>query len=278
MTLSVLVDGAWVDALPVDDRGLAYGDGVFETIAIIDGKPRWLHRHLERLLRGCERLLIPHDGLADRLHADIMCLLSQSPLMPPVGVVKLIVTRGSSGRGYAVDRSAAPRRIVRLSPAPDYPGSYLTEGVAVRLCQTRLAEQPQLAGIKHLNRLEQVLARMELAANEQEGLLCDYAGRVVEGTCSNLFAHFGACLVTPSLSRSGVAGIAREVVIERARRCGVTVEIDDLTVAQLVEADALVLTNSLIGAWPVAQFHGHRYDSIAAAHTLRDWITGAEAG
>lgn len=271
MSVSVLVNGLPAEAVPADDRGLAYGDGVFETLYVEQGHIHWLDRHLQRLVHGCERLRIDGDGLADRLLDDIAALLAQTA-PPDPAVLKLMVTRGSSERGYAIEPGAAVRRIVKLTGAPRYPEGYYSHGVKVRLCQTRLAQQPLLAGIKHLNRLEQVLARMELSAGEQEGLLCDSAGHVIEGTCSNLFARYGEQLVTPSLDDAGVAGIARELVLEHAAAAGVAVVVEPLTPSRLLRADALVVTNSIIGAWPVADFDGQRFQSVELAAILRNWI------
>jgi 4-amino-4-deoxychorismate lyase len=127
------------------------------------------------------------------------------------------------------------------------------DGVRVIRCQLVLGEQPRLAGVKSLNRLENVLARAEWRDSEvREGLLADAAGRVIEATMSNVFAVFGRRLVTPDLSRCGVRGAQRERVLELAHAAGVPVEVADISFAGLLDADEVFLANSIIGVWPVS--------------------------
>src|SRR5690606_13424665 len=145
------------------------GDGVFETLAVRDGRCEFWDRHLQRLTRGCEALRLPAPR-PDQLGEEAGSLVRDVRQ----GVLKIIVTRGSGGRGYRPSREAVPTRILMLSEWPVYPDDWHESGVAVRLCEQRLGSQPALAGIKHLNRLEQVLARMEWDDTDiAEGLLCD---------------------------------------------------------------------------------------------------------
>ncbi|WP_027897028.1 aminodeoxychorismate lyase [Zestomonas thermotolerans] len=240
------VDGRLVQTLSIRDRGLAYGDGLFETIAVKSGRPRLLSRHLARLSDGCARLAIPCDQglLRDELLAFCAALGE--------GVAKLILTRGDGVRGYAPAVDAEPRRILLGSAFPAYPPGNAEQGVRLFPCRTRLAEQPLLAGLKHLNRLEQVLARGEWQdAEYAEGLMRDQAGRVVEGVFSNLFLVRDGTLVTPALSRCGVAGVMRAELLDRAAAAGVAVEVRDVDYAELFGADEVFLCNSLYGIWPV---------------------------
>lgn len=251
------VDGQPADTLSVKDRGLAYGDGLFETISIKGGQPRLLQRHLARLAEGCRRLALPLD--LSTMQAE---LLAFSGLLGE-GVAKLIVTRGEGPRGYAAPALTQPRRILQAAPAPAYPLQHATDGIRLYPCRTRLAEQPLLAGLKHLNRLEQVLARSEWQdAEHAEGLMRDVSGRVIEAVFSNLFLVVGGTLITPELSRCGVAGVMRAELLERAHLLGMSVEVRDVAFAELLAADEVFLCNSLYGIWPVR------------ALEARDWSVG----
>lgn len=239
------VDGEPAEGLSVRDRGLAYGDGLFETIRVRSGRPRLYERHLQRLREGCSRLHLACDLVV--LRAEILAFCAELG----EGVAKLLVTRGEGERGYAVPKGP-PRRILIGSGAPSYPAANAEQGVRLFACSTRLAEQPQLAGLKHLNRLEQVLARAEWQDPDfAEGLMRDVSGRVIEGVFSNLFLVSDGRLVTPALQRCGVAGVMRAEIIDLARRSGIVVEIRDVSVDELLGADEVFLCNSLYGIWPV---------------------------
>lgn len=250
----ILVDGNPVGVVPAADRGLQYGDGLFETLELVDGLPRRWERHMARLAEGCRRLHLPVPD-PQVLRADLQ------RAGPPAGraVAKILVTRGEGGRGYAAPAEARPRRILMLHPWPGHPSGLAEHGVMLRVCQTRLGTSPALGGLKHLNRLEQVLARSEWQDPEvHEGLMLDPEDRVVEGTMSNLFLVFEHRLVTPPVERSGVAGVMRGVVLELAREAGLQVEVDALRMEDVVAADEAFLTNSLIHLWPVRELAGLR--------------------
>lgn len=242
-----LINGEPGDHIALSDRGLHYGDGLFETLAVRDGVCEFWERHVSRLLSGCERLRIPHPSPAQlRVEADSLTRgLARA-------VLKIMVTRGGGGRGYQAPRPVLPTRILRISPMPDHPAGYARDGVTVRICNQRLGHNTALAGLKHLNRLEQVLARLEWDVPEiAEGLMLDTDGRVIEGTCTNLFLIDGGRLLTPSLDRCGIAGIMRDVVMDIALKSGLACAERDLDRADLDRADEVFLTNSLIGIWPV---------------------------
>ena len=245
---------SWIDGLPatavnLHNRGLAYGDGLFETIAVRAGRPTLLEHHLARLVLGCQRLGIEVD--AALIRDEILRYASQLG----DGVAKLILTRGDSQRGYAPAATAAPRRILQGGPPPAYPARHGAHGVRLFACRTRLAEQPLLAGLKHLNRLEQVLARAEWHDGDHaEGLMCDTQGRVIEGVYSNLFMVRDGQLLTADLSRCGVAGVMRAALIEQAAGAGIAVQVRDLSLADLEQADEVFVCNSVYGIWPVTGF------------------------
>lgn len=240
------VDGQDATAINLQNRGLAYGDGLFETIAVRGGRASLMDGHLARLALGCKRLAIDADLalVGDEIQRFARQLGD--------GVAKLVLTRGDSQRGYAPAAGVAPRRILQGAPLPSYPAEHAEHGVRLFPCQTRLGEQPLLAGLKHLNRLEQVLARAEWQDGEHaEGLMRDGQGRVVEGVYSNLFMVSAGVLVTADLSRCGVAGVMRGALLEHAPRMGMPTQVRDIAFEELQQANEVFVCNSVYGVWPV---------------------------
>jgi len=265
------LDGLPANALPPADRGLAYGDGLFETLAVKDGRPRLLQRHLARLAEGCQRLAITLDvsAVADELERFAARLGE--------GVAKLIVTRGDGQRGYAPAVNQPARRILLGSPFPAYPKENAAQGIALFPCRTRLAEQPLLAGLKHLNRLEQVLARAEWQGSEYaEGLMCDSSGRLIEGVFSNLFMVKNGELLTPALNRCGVAGVMRGLIIDLAASAHIALQVRDIDGHELPAACEVFVCNSLYGIWPVRRFAAQSWQVGALTRTLQRLLATAE--
>lgn len=246
----MLIDGKDTDRIAADDRGLLYGDGLFETIAVRDGVPQLWAQHMARLQRDCVRLGIAppaEELLLDE--AQSLCAASEQ------AVLKIIITRGSGGRGYRPTPQSVPRRILSLHNWPVYPAHYWQQGIAVRLCGMRLGSNPRLAGIKHLNRLEQVLARAEWDdAAITEGLMLDTVGQLIEGTMSNVFLIRDGELRTPVLDRCGVAGVMRGHVVALAAELGISCAVMPLELEDVTQADEVFVCNSLIGIWPVRRF------------------------
>lgn len=266
----MLINGHAQDHLSAHDRGLHFGDGVFETVAIEDGLALCMERHLARLVGGCSQLAIPMPELTT-LEEECARVCEGVER----AVLKIMVTRGVSGRGYASDKRALPTRIVARYPWPPYPADSRSDGVAVRICGTRLGRNPRLAGIKHLNRLEQVLARTEEDPSESdEGLMLDDRGCVIDGIMSNVFARWDRRLFTPDVSECGVAGIMRELVLEVAEKVsGLEPEIAAFGADELSTADECFLTNSLIGIWPIKTLEGKRLRVGPVAHNLQKLLT-----
>jgi 4-amino-4-deoxychorismate lyase len=265
--MTALINGREAGRIDPLDRGLHYGDGLFETLAIRAGAARFLDWHLERLAAGAHRLGIapPEQSL---LRAEIA---AAAP--PDLGVVKLIITRGVGERGYRPPVRTLPTRIVMGLPYPAYPISAWTTGVRLRWCQTRLGSNPALAGIKHLNRLEQVLARAEWQDRlTDEGLMMDERDHAIGGTQTNLLARFGDRWVTPALGRCGVAGVMRRAFMHWSEERGEPVIERDLPAAELVTASALLLTNALIGAWPVRELAGRALGIDARSAAFNSWV------
>ena len=252
MSAAILVNGTASTTVDATDRGLAFGDGVFRTLRVRGGRPLNLARHLRCLARDCAAIALasPDD---DSVRGEI------ARVAPGEAVVKIIVTRGAGGRGYAPPATPVPTRIVAAFPLPAYPPGLARDGVRVRRCGLVLSDQPRLAGVKTLNRLENVLARAEWSDPAvHEGLLADARGCVVEATASNVFVVAGGRLATPRLDRCGVAGAARERILDLARAAGIACEERAIRFEELAAAEEIFLTNSLIDLWPVAELEGWR--------------------
>jgi len=243
----------WVNGEPgtkvaVQNRGLAYGDGLFETLRISTRGPVLLEYHLDRLQDSARRLLIPIDRSA------MMQELNAFPGCRRPGVVKLIYTRGTGGRGYSPANLDHPTRILSSHPEPAWPAWHYEQGVHLHACRTRLGRNPLLAGMKHLNRLEQVLARSEWVDTDahQEGLVCDTEGNMVEGVMSNLFFVVDEIVQTPLLANCGVAGVLRRWLLEQFQQLRMSVQEVEATPTHLQRASEVFTCNSVYGVWPVA--------------------------
>ncbi len=246
----ILVNGVTEDRIKVSDRGLQYGDGLFETIAYRNGILEFLNAHLERLITDCKRLKISFKD-TDLLRTELMTVCQS---LRANAVIKIIITRGSGGRGYSAGLNIEPSRIISSHTLPDYPDSYYQHGVSIRLCQHPISENRALAGIKHINRLDQVLARNEWHdTNIVEGLLFNNDGLLIEGTMSNIFIVKTGQLTTPKLDRSGVTGIMRAQVFKLCKILGITVNDAKVTRQDLLNADEIFICNSVMGILPVSQ-------------------------
>lgn len=241
----MLVNGLPQDEISLRDRSLNYGDGVFETIRLQRGKPILFQQHMQRLVLGCERLGLGCDFTL--LQAELDSLQQQ---FFHAGILKIIVSRGQGGRGYRPAQQMQATRIITFHALPDYTDFDQTAGIPVFVCQHRLSEQPDLAGIKHLNRLDQVMASREWPDERYfEGLMCDQRGNVIEGTRSNLFWTEAGRLFTPSIKTCGVAGILRAYLLEKLD--SEVTELSEATLSRLLQADEVFLCNSVMGIWPV---------------------------
>ncbi len=299
----MLINGAQGNLISIRDRGLLYGDGVFRTLLVVHGRPQHWPLHYQKILHDCTALGIvcPDENL---LSAELTGLA----LEHPDAVFKLIVTRGQSnghGKGATLDDEARQARFPHPHPLPEGEGTnersrefhikrgysplacttathlwdvaplpvYPDQGVTLGLCALRLGHQPRLAGIKHLNRLENVLAAAE-CTDFAEGLLLDADGLVIEGVRSNVFLVSGGRLITPDLSRCGVAGVERDRVIACAGKMGIAVDMRDVELDELRAADELFLTNSVFGLWSVAQFEERRWTDFSFAVRIRAALAG----
>jgi 4-amino-4-deoxychorismate lyase len=272
--LATWIDGMRGDAIPADDRGLNYGDGLFETLGVRAGVARFLEAHLARLSSGCARLGIRFDESA-ALRAEIAAAVAQAP---PLAVLKIIVTRGSAmRRGYAPQGSESARRILSLWPAAGLPAA-IAEGVALHRASFTLADNPALAGIKHLSRLENVMAAAEAtAAGAFDALLLDGAGHLISGAMSNVFLVRDGKLRTPRLDRCGVAGVMRGVVLRECASLGIAADDGRVTLDGLLAADEVFITNARLGVVPVSRVGEHSFRMTTVARRLAAHIETLDA-
>jgi 4-amino-4-deoxychorismate lyase len=272
--LGTWIDGVRGDRLPADDRGLHYGDGLFETLVVRAGTVRFLDAHLARLASGCARLGIGFDAM-NELRAEIATAVS---LGPPAAVLKIIVTRGSATRrGYTPAGHETARRVLSSWPATALPAT-LAQGVDLCLSSHRLVSDPALAGIKHLSRIGNVLAAAEASkAACFDAVLLDAAGQVISGAMSNLFVVRGERVLTPRVDESGVAGVMRAVVIRECATLGIEITQTRLAAEELFAADEAFITNVRIGVVPVARVGEHSFRMNTIARRLRTHIEALDA-
>lgn len=252
MSVQTWINGARSTTLSIQDRGLHYGDGVFETVAVCGARPLLWQAHWQRLRAGCARLGIALDTIEAELGDELEMVCRQCQQ----GVLKIIITRGASARGYASHDSGPVTRIMQLSPWPESSMSYREHGIRACVCRQRLAQHKPgqgLAGIKHLNRLEQVLARREWRDEYQEGVLCDGAGNVIEGVMSNLFLVTDNVLITPDLTYCGIEGVMRAEVLAQAQAVDIPRRVSVVDLKAVENADEVFFTNSIIGIWPLRE-------------------------
>jgi 4-amino-4-deoxychorismate lyase len=244
----ILVNGQSTDTVNALDRGLAYGDGVFRTLRMEAGRPLWWRDHFAKLAADCAALMIDCPDEAG-LHAEVCRAVEAGE-----GVVKILVTRGEGARGYVLPQRPSATRIVLSMPLPAYAQAGAPRDINARWCALRLARQPRLAGVKHLNRLENVLARAEWNdPNISEGVLLDDKGAVISGVMSNLFWARDGELFTPDLNECGVAGVTRTRLLRAAARLAIHVHVGHFPPAAIFAADEVMICNSVIGVRRIAR-------------------------
>ncbi len=278
LTHTYLINGSFDQTISPLDRGFAYGDGVFRTMVMRNGLPDSWPFHYQKLVADCGAIGIVCPS-AELLMSDLQQLFSPDE----IAVAKIIVTRGEGERGYTPPAITTPMRVIIKSAMPNYAAVNYAQGVHLHVCETRLAHQPKLAGIKHLNRLENVMARMEWRDEALfDGLMLDQQNNVIECTMSNIFARFDGRLITPDLSQCGVAGITRQRIIGLANSpsltnspgvtstLGLTVEVAQLPLSLLLQADEVIICNSLYGAFQVRTIANKTWPQQPLASTIRN--------
>jgi 4-amino-4-deoxychorismate lyase len=268
-------DGQAIDSISVDDRGLQYADGLFETIAVRNGKPRLWKLHSERLQSGSRRLDIQLPA-TDEILRSLMLAIDASGRKGQDALLKIIVTRGLGDRGYAPPQDPHTTIMIGLFDRKVGAAEHYQRGVAIRFCNARLASQPQTAGIKLLSRLDQVRARAEWSDSEiLEGLMLDQQGSVVCGTMSNLFIVTDGLLQTPGISDCGVSGVMRQHLLAIASQNALPFETNTITPDNVRSADEIFLSNSQFGIWPVARCGSTRISDWPVTRRMRELLQGS---
>lgn len=254
----MLINGTESTTIAADDRGLAYGDGLFSTIKVEQGIVQLWDYHLQRLQLGAKKLFFPDVDwllLSSELHS-----LAKSVGELPFAVIKVILTRGSGGRGYSIQGCSSPQRILSAHPYPVFYQQWQRDGLKVIQCRQKLAINTHLAGLKTLNRLEQILIKHELETHHAlEGIVCDNDGFVIEACSANIFINIKNQWVTPKLDGSGVAGVKRRQIMVLSAKAGQPIKEMKITTNDLLNAHAVCLSNALMGIVPVIQYQSHCY-------------------
>ena len=246
--LATLINGKPEESIPVSDRGFNYGDGIFETVRVANRQPTLWPLHQQRLAGGCEFLKIPlQPGL---LEQDVHRLLMANE---PEGVLKIILTRGSGGRGYQPQGHMAPMRVVQFFPLAAQMDITRSQGARVKICSHPLSRNRNLVRLKHLCRIDQVIASAELSEKFAEGIMRTEEGQVVEGTRSNLFMVKEQRLITPSLENAGIQGVMREYLLDRFAAEGTSVKEMAFDLPEMLGASEVFLCNSVFGVWPITE-------------------------
>ena len=252
----ILINGKKDNRISVYDRAFQYGDGIFETIAYKNNTLMYWNEHIQRLNNACSILQL--NIIDEKIWLkDIKKIINdnQHDL-----IIKLIYSRGEGQRGYKIAEPVKPVRVVMSSALPEYADELYSHGVKLMVCRTPASSNSRLAGIKHLNKLENVLARNEWSDDKIfEGLMLDDYGNVIEGTMTNLFAVKNDSLYTPILKRSGVNGIIRQRIIDLAKNNNIVTQQIGIKLDKLLEMDEIFISNSLIGLCPVKQIDNNQY-------------------
>ena len=259
-----LINGVEQDVLAANDRAIQFGDGCFTTSQIIDGQIAFFNAHLGRLQDTCEKLLIPFSEW-ETLAAEMQELAKPHR----EGVLKVVITRGSGGRGYSASGCIQPTRMMSVSSFPAHYARWREEGITLALSPIRLGRNPSLAGLKHLNRLEQVLIRTHLEQTDaDEALVLDSDGWLTECCAANLFWRQGRDVFTPRLDYAGVNGIMRQRCI--AQLAPSTFRVVEVTARPetLREADEVLICNALMPLVPVRRWEETTWSSRELYHFL----------
>ncbi len=269
-----LINGVAADYLSINDRAIHYGDGLFETVLCNSNHLFYWQQHYQRLLESASKLQLscPDEQI---LLDDIQCLLAENNnANSNTFVVKIILTRGSGERGYVFDKKQTSSRLVLLSNLEASYSSLLTEKLSTGdlfICKQQVSINESLAGLKHLNRLENVLARNEWNTKNNsfvDGLMLNANQYIIEGTMSNLFAVKNNQLLTPDLSQSGVNGVMRNVIIDMAEKNNIKTSITNIRMDELLTMDEVFISNSLIGMIAITKLAELHFNETTITHSI----------
>lgn len=242
------VNGVQQNQISIESRGLAYGDGLFTTAKIINGKIQYLSAHIERLISGCEKL-----GISSFKQAELTEQLNQAAKQYKLAVLKVIITASSGGRGYARSTNLNSDLIIMVHDYPKHYDEIVIEGITLGNSNQQIGINPMLGGLKHLNRLEQVLLRQELSNTQADDLVViNINNEVIEATSANLFFWLNNRLCTPDISNSGVNGIMRQTILQKYP----DTLIKKVTLTELANSQAMFICNCVMGVMPVKSYNG----------------------
>jgi len=254
--ITTIVNGTFTDQISVTDRALNYGDGVFETIAVHDKALHYWNEHYQRLQKGCDIL-----GFSAPTESELLADIKKLTLFAGSSVIKIIVSRGQGGRGYLAAGVTQATTVITQHTWPEYVNRYQSQGIKSRICQHRLIINPALVGIKHLNRLDQVLARNEWHNDDiQEGFMLDCDENITEGTCTNIFFKTNNEWITPADSNCAVAGVMRAAVINKASQTGLEIKQQNIKLSELAAVTECFVCNSIWGVVPVLSCDSYHFE------------------
>ncbi|MEH6452338.1 MAG: aminodeoxychorismate lyase [Psychromonas sp.] len=269
----MLINGIETTKIAATDRGLAYGDGLFSTVKIESGVVQLWDYHLKRMQLGAQKLFFPAiDWL---LLTNEVENLATTLLQHSHAIIKVILTRGSGGRGYSITGCDSPQRILSVHAFPQHYQQWQEQGIKVVQCTQTLSLNRQLAGLKTLNRLEQVLIKHELESiNALEGIVCDNNGDVIEACSANVFIYVDKQWLTPKLDHAGVAGVKRQQLLDLAKNAGISIIEKTIKPEHFFTAQAACLTNALMGIVPITQYQSYCYpaDSFTYINKLKSLL------
>jgi len=266
---AIWLDGTPTSVLPLPDRGVDYGDGLFETLLVHRGKPLYTGLHMGRMAHGLRVLALP-DCLKDaRQQLEIAANSSFNQFKWQWAVLRLSVIRGYGQRGYAPFANALPRILIQIG-CLDRDGGQVNTAATLGVASVRLSKQPLLAGIKHLNRLEQVLAATQAQADGvDECIMLDQTDHLTCVVAGNLFLVRGGKLMTPKMSGCGVAGTRRRLIMEKwAPSIGLEVREVRLKMSDLLAAEEVFYSNSLQTVRPISRLSGHHWGNHSVCTAL----------
>ena len=243
------INGKLTNKISVEDRAVQYGDGIFETIAVKEKLLEFWKEHYQRLNKGCTILKIkcPSEFFLKKEISKFIKKTKKNKF-----ILKIIISRGVGGRGYNPPRNSKPTRILGIYDWPNYLEKNFTKGIMMDVCKTRISAQPFLSQIKHLNRLEQIIARSEWQNKSiSESIMLDLNDNVIEGTMSNIFGIKKNIFYTPIIENSGVEGIMRGVILKLLKKNKKKYVIKEITLKEFLKFDEVFVCNSIFGIWPV---------------------------
>ncbi len=254
----MLINGKQSNEISASTRGLAYGDGFFSTIKVIRGKIQLWDLHLARLQQSAKKLSFPLLNWRT-LTLEVQEFAKQCTKQEEMAI-KVILSRGVGGRGYSINGCNHIDRIISAHALPSKYQQWQQQGIAVIQCDYQLPINKRIAGLKTLNRLDQVLIKQEIETKKAiDGIVCDNKDNVIEASSANLFIHKGGQWYTPCLKNAGIEGVKRQQILNAAKKHAVNIIKTQLNKLDLLNADAVCMTNSLMGIVPVIQYEQHTY-------------------